>query len=502
MDEIGYGLLNREMIRRVTELWHQGGAAILYLHLQSGSGAVDAALQEWEGEQAQLIWKQRLDNEYFYLLMRRRGDSRLEMLTAAAADGLGRILNKVFEKHAIPSSPDVEDAPVGFRVGVSAALPSGSGRSTESALYQAIKEAILSAEHSIWHHPATVAELAAASTADALSDTQGNSMALRIGELASPIPTFFYLAKVSELAYMFNTNPKAHGAVIVNEEGLPVGLLMKEKLHQLLAGQFGLPLYYNRSVERIMNNHPLIVDADLPVETVSQLAMARDFSQLYDVVIITREDRMIGAASIRSILECMTTLRTEAARTANPLTGLPGNEGIQLELERRIRMKTPFSVIYADLDYFKWYNDFFGFSLGDDLIRYLSHTLCGITKELGTSRDFIGHIGGDDFIVLTECPLPEMLCQRMIESFDEGVKRFHQGMEVTCVEDRHGNLVKQEGVTLSLSLMVWDGTAPLSSEEVSRTSARLKKQAKLRRGSVYVVEHIGYLHHGEERTSS
>src|SRR5690606_27568898 len=157
----------------------------------------------------------------------------------------------------------------------------------------------------------------------------------------APYPTFATGARVSELAYLFETNPKAQGAVIV-EEGRPVGLLMKEKLHQLLAGQFGLPLYWSRPVGKIMNDQPLIVDEQMPVEHVSQLAMARDFSQLYDVVVITKAGQMIGTASIRSILESMTVMSTEAARTANPLTGLPGNEGIQRELRRRIDMQRPF----------------------------------------------------------------------------------------------------------------------------------------------------------------
>src|SRR5690606_8199910 len=119
------------------------------------------------------------------------------------------------------------------------------------------------------------------------------------------------------------------------------------------------------------------------------LAMARDFSQLYDVVIITREGQMIGTASIRSILESMTVMRTEAARTANPLTGLPGNEGIQRELRRRIERQRPSAVIYADLDYFKWFNDYFGFGLGDELIRFLAELLSGIVQQEGKPEDFV-----------------------------------------------------------------------------------------------------------------
>src|SRR5690606_27503313 len=128
----------------------------------------------------------------------------------------------------------------------------------------------------------------------------------------------------------------------------PIGILMKEKLHQLLAGQFGLPLYWSRPVSRIMDDEPLIVDSELPIEHVSQMAMSREFDKLYDVVTITKKGELAGVATIRSILESITKLRTEAARGANPLTGLPGNDGIERELKRRIRAGRPFAVIYAD----------------------------------------------------------------------------------------------------------------------------------------------------------
>ncbi|MNZ53548.1 RNase II stability modulator [compost metagenome] len=313
--------------------------------------------------------------------------------------------------------------------------------------------------------------------------------AARIGSLATPFPIFPASALVSEVAYFFDTQAKAQGAVIVNQ-GSPIGILMKEKLHQMLAGQFGLPLYWNRPVERIMNKQPLIVDEQLPVEQVSQLAMSRDFTQLNDVVLITREGQLTGAATVQAILEYMTSLRTEAARGANPLTGLPGNEEIQLELQRRIGLTRAVAVIYADLDYFKWYNDMFGFGLGDNLICFLANVLREEIGKLGGEQCFIGHIGGDDFIVITEESSAEQLCQSIIQRFDSGIKAFYGDVEVTSVEDRHGNVIEQEGVTLSLSLMIWDGEKPVTPEYISRFSAKLKKKAKAHKGSVYVKELI------------
>lgn len=93
----------------------------------------------------------------------------------------------------------------------------------------------------------------------------------------------------------------------------------------------------------------------------------------------------------------------------------------------------------------------------------------------------------------------ERLCQSLIIRFEEGIKAFYGGVEVTTVEDRHGNLIEQQGVTLSLSLMLWDGEVPLAAEDIPRLAAKLKKQAKALKGSVYVMDQITGMHHGGER---
>ncbi|RCW43442.1 GGDEF domain-containing protein [Paenibacillus prosopidis] len=509
MDEVGVGLFNRDMIRSIKERWHGGGIGVIYVRFRSGNSAAEAALQLWESGEPRLFWRQRLEWDYFFLFYRQQKDEPIVKLTEGASERLHSRLRKAWMKEEPQRNIDKT---LEVNIGVAVTYLPATGRSTETVIYRVLLEAM---EQSAYNVPLNIDRSDAKEAievdkagAEELTDKVDSQhlpqlmglhgKTVRIGALAVPFPIFPARARVSEVAYLFDTNAKAQGAVIV-DQGRPIGILMKEKLHQMLAGQFGLPLYWNRPVERIMNDQPLIVDEQLPVEQVSQLAMARDFSQLYDVVLITKHGQMAGAASIRSILECMTTLRTEAARTANPLTGLPGNEEIQLELQRRIGQKEAFAVIYADLDYFKWYNDCFGFGLGDELIRYLADSLRKELNQHGQGSDFIGHIGGDDFIAVTGAVYAEQFCQSLIERFDSGIKAFYGGVEVTTVEDRHGNIVEQEGVTLSLSLMLWDGEVQLTPEYISRFAAKLKKQAKAQKGSVYIIGQITGTHHGEER---
>ncbi|WP_337099070.1 GGDEF domain-containing protein [Paenibacillus sp. YIM B09110] len=500
MEEIGYGLFNRDMIRSIKERWNNGGIGAIYIRIDSGQAAAEPSLLLWESDQRRMFWRLRLENEYYYLLARQTGDQPIEQLAQAAAEQLNNRMN-------IGESPTRKDA-VKAHIGFAVAFPSSAGRSTETVVYRLLRDAMLlntytAAVPYVFGHteaaePAELTVQPSEKTRKQPIELYHTGKPIAIGQLAGPFPVFQSKTLVSEVAYMFDTNPKAPGAIIV-VDNRPVGLLMKEKLHQLLAGQFGLPLYWNRGVERIMNDQPLIVDEQMPVEQVSQLAMSRHYAHLYDVVIITQNGQLAGAASIRSILECMTAMRTEAAREANPLTGLPGNEGIQSELQRRIQAGIPFAVIYADLDYFKWFNDCFGFGLGDEMIRYVAETLCKELEMQGTQGDFVGHIGGDDFIIVAGAGQAELICQSLIMRFEQGVKAFYGGVEVTSVEDRHGNIVEQEGVTLSLSLMLWDGIVPLTPEDISRLAAKLKKRAKASKGSVYVLEHITGMHHGEDR---
>ena len=403
------------------------------------------------------------------------------------------------------------------------AYPSSIGRSAEATIYYAVKEALSAVMRLriLQEDAAAVFEQSAADEADYLSGQSFQEMqeslshgmpdrrlsqpsprvqhgvpTFPIGELAKSIPTFHPNSLVSDLARMFESNQQVQGAVIASE-GRPLGLVMKENMNQLLAGQFGLPLYWNRSIAKIMDEEALVVDANWPVEQVAQMAMARDISRLYHVVIITRDDQLIGAASVRSILECMTQLRTEEALTANPLTGLPGNAAIQRELQRRIDANRPFAIVYADLDYFKWFNDCYGFSQGDELIRFLSAVLQHVTGLAGGKDDFIGHIGGDDFILLSEAPDAEKLCRLMIARFNAGAEAYYGGTEVPVVTDRSGNPVAQQGVTLSLSLLLWDGVDSVSTAVISQAAARLKKQAKAISGSAYVSGSVYEKHLGE-----
>ncbi|MCD1258948.1 EAL and GGDEF domain-containing protein [Paenibacillus athensensis] len=313
-----------------------------------------------------------------------------------------------------------------------------------------------------------------------------------IGDLAAPAQVFEGSDRISAAADYFKRYPEATGAVVVRQ-GTPVGLLMRERLFQQLAGQYGFSLFWNRSIEQAMDPAPLIVDERLPVERVSQMATSRSIRNLYDLVIITSGGKMAGVASVRAMLESITNARMESARVASPLTGLPGNLQINRELSKRLVESQPFCVIYGDLDFFKWFNDKFGFQKGDSLIQYTADCLQTAMAACGTPHDFIGHVGGDDFIVISLSEEPERLCREMLRRFEAGVMTLYEPDQWMDVEDRMGNRADSDGVSLSLSLLIILQETAVTPELISQAAARLKKQAKAHKGSVVCSRTIGAL---------
>jgi GGDEF domain-containing protein len=311
-----------------------------------------------------------------------------------------------------------------------------------------------------------------------------------IGDLAAPVKTFDVKTPVSEVVSYFKRQSDEPAAVLVSGEA-PVGLIMREQLFRQMSGQYSFSLYSHRTIDNLMDAQPLMVESSMPVEQVSQLATSRDKPNLYDLVIITREGRMAGAASIHSILETITNIRMENARVANPLTGLPGNLQINRELSKRLLDNKDFSIIYIDLDFFKWFNDRYGFQKGDQLIQYTADILQQSIAVCGSPHDFVGHVGGDDFIVLTSAEDAAKMCGEMIRRFDQGVRLFYEGEDWRSVEDRNGNPIDNDGVTLSLSLLRCAADSGVTQEQISQVSAKLKKKAKAHRGSVYVSYRVG-----------
>lgn len=192
-------------------------------------------------------------------------------------------------------------------------------------------------------------------------------------------------------------------------------------------------------------------------------------------------------ARIRMVLR-----HTERDLEANPLTRLPGNVSILRELNRRLDTKSKFAVCYLDLDKFKSYNDTYGFEHGDDVIRETARILIRTLQQFGSPDDFIGHIGGDDFVIVTVPERADNICKAIIEDFEKTVPSFYNEMDkqngFITAKDRKGEVQKIPLLSVSIGVFSNELRTIEHVAQIGEIGAELKKQAKRLERSNYLKD--------------
>lgn len=190
---------------------------------------------------------------------------------------------------------------------------------------------------------------------------------------------------------------------------------------------------------------------------------------------------------VKNLLEA-----TRREREANPLTGLPGNRAIERELTERIAAGRDFSCMYIDIDRFKSFNDQYGYSRGDRAISFLAGVLVGCTQKYGAPHDFVGHVGGDDFVVVSSIDSSEDLASHIVAEFDGGVSGLHDSDDVRKgfleVEGRDGRVKRFPLITVTVALVTDAQGRFAHPAELSDTMAELKRYGKTMTDSVIICE--------------
>ncbi|HYM80915.1 MAG TPA: response regulator [Candidatus Limnocylindria bacterium] len=178
-------------------------------------------------------------------------------------------------------------------------------------------------------------------------------------------------------------------------------------------------------------------------------------------------------------------------RAASPLTGLPGNLSINEELRRRLLLQAPFAMLQIDIDYFKSFNDYYGYTRGDEAIRALAHILVDATRR-GGGQDFVGHIGGDDFVVVSRPDRAVSVGEEIIARFNEAVLKLYapEDVERGYVEVRNRLHVPERFPFMSLTIaLVSTDRIPVSHlAQLVDIAQELKAHGKGIPGSVVVGE--------------
>ncbi len=177
---------------------------------------------------------------------------------------------------------------------------------------------------------------------------------------------------------------------------------------------------------------------------------------------------------------------------ANPLTHLPGNLSIERELEKRIAAGTPFATMYVDLDHFKAYNDRYGYQAGSDVIAAVGTLIQQAVKEHGNPQDMVGHIGGDDYVVLSTPDRAETLAGHMVATFDRSVPQYYSEEDRAAgffvSQDRFGVERRFPLLTVSIAVVTSDSLKNPSALAIGRECAKIKDHLKKLAGSNYLID--------------
>lgn len=293
--------------------------------------------------------------------------------------------------------------------------------------------------------------------------------------------------KVEQVFDDFKENPDVYGMCIVRNDKV-LGIITRENLILKVSGRYGFSLYQRKEISDIMDKEYLEVDYHTPINTVSYLAMERENSKIYDMITVTKDGKYYGTVTVKDLLQKTTEIDVANAKNLNPLSGLPGNLIIEQEISQCITFKSEYSIFYIDIDNFKAYNDVYGIENGDKVIKILAN----IILKYKDGNIFVGHVGGDDFIMITDHYNWYDISERIIRDFEKEARMLYteedreRGYILSI--NRHGMTEEFPLASLTVSVVSNKKKTYYSANELTEELARLKKMGKQYKGSICYTE--------------
>ena len=282
----------------------------------------------------------------------------------------------------------------------------------------------------------------------------------------------------NEVYDIFLKEPKLMIIPVV-DDGVPLGLISRFEMIDHFARPYQRELYGKKSCTLFMDAKPLVADHETSLQELSYTMVQSDAHHLVNGFIITEHGRYLGMGTGHDLMREITQMQINAARYANPLTQLPGNVPINEHIDRLLHSGSRFWVCYCDLDHFKPFNDVYGYRKGDDVIELTGDIL---SSHCDANRDFIGHIGGDDFMILFQSEDWEARCQAMLERFAAAIPAYYSSSDCErggyISEDRQGKKVFYSLISLSLGVIKVEAHQYYTHHQIATQAAEAKKQAK------------------------
>lgn len=290
------------------------------------------------------------------------------------------------------------------------------------------------------------------------------------------------------IAHLFMHHTELHAIALLDDDR-PRALINRQQFMNHYATLYFREVHGRKPCLAFANPAPRVVELDCDIEQLIGILTSQDQRYLSDGFIVTDNGRYIGLGTGDKLVRAVTEARIEAARHANPLTFLPGNIPISMHIERLLESGNRFVACYADLNHFKPFNDLYGYWRGDEMIRLAARL---IVSHCNAQCDFVGHVGGDDFLVLFQSEDWLQRCQGIVDEFalearglfDE-TARMAGGIHA---EDRHGIQRFFPCTTLSMGAACIPPGVLRHAEEVANLAAQAKHEAKQAACGIVVLE--------------
>lgn len=290
---------------------------------------------------------------------------------------------------------------------------------------------------------------------------------------------------------LFTANPEIQ-AIPVVDRGVPIGMIARSDLIGRFARPYQRELYGRRSCTLFMDGNPPIADQNTSLQQLGHILIEADRSRLISDFIITHEGRYRGIGTSYDLLRELTQAQIRAAKYSNPLTQLPGNVPLNLQIEHLLSKEISFCACYADLDNFKPFNDTFGYAKGDEIIQLTGQLLSNYARN----EDFVGHIGGDDFLILWRSADWEARCHTLLKAFGSQVRAYlldsgliedvtHDGYQA---QNRAGEQQYFRWPSISLGAIKVKPQQYDSYQQIATAAAEAKAQAKNISGNSLYIE--------------
>lgn len=280
------------------------------------------------------------------------------------------------------------------------------------------------------------------------------------------------------VADIFHAQDHLHSLPIC-EDGKPLGIVSRSDILDAFAIRFGRDLNARKPVGSFLHAQSIIVDAQASMDQVSRMITDNHHYDLNMDFIITQDDRYLGVGKPKTLLRSITEQQIRFAQYANPLTQLPGNVPIYEAVDALLASDIPFVMAYYDLNSFKPYNDFYGYSRGDEVIKCLADIIQTYADSLD---DFVGHIGGDDFVVIFRSQDWRLRCERMLQAFAQQVRQHYDRADWQrggiLSQDRRGNQQFFEPLSLAIGVVSPDPALCRSHHAIAALAADAKHHAK------------------------